>query len=85
MEIHLLDKMKLSLDKFINWLANYGETSYDHQSFFASPLGGRAKEALLQKTPVGNSGCSPFHIFAKQLYHLCKTIIFSANAEVPYS
>jgi hypothetical protein len=40
-----------TLEKFTLWLDKYGETSYDHQSYFAGPLGRRAK-ALYYKSPV---------------------------------
>lgn len=39
------------LDGFIAWLMSYGETSFDHQSFFAGPVGGRAK-ALYYRQPL---------------------------------
>jgi hypothetical protein len=44
------EKVRASLLKFIEWLESFGETSYDHQSFFAGPIGGRAK-ALYYKNP----------------------------------
>ena len=37
--------------RFITWLDRYGETSYDHQSFFASDLG-RGAKALYYKRPL---------------------------------
>ena len=37
--------------RFVDWLNRYGETSYDHQSYFASDLGRRAK-ALYYKSPM---------------------------------
>ena len=40
-----------SLIKFVGWLDVFGETSYDHQSYFAGPVGGRAK-ALYYKNPL---------------------------------
>jgi hypothetical protein len=39
------------LERFVRWLNAYGETSYDHQSYFAGPIGGRAK-ALYYKYPL---------------------------------
>ena len=38
------------LDGFTRWLYDFGETSFDHQSFFAGPVGGRAK-ALYYRQP----------------------------------
>ena len=43
MDNKLLDKVESFIFQFIKWLDDYGETSYDHQSFFAGKLGGRAK------------------------------------------
>jgi hypothetical protein len=37
--------------RFIQWLDQHGETSYDHQSFFASDLG-RSAKALYYKQPL---------------------------------
>ena len=48
-----------AIENFIKWLNNFGELSYDHQSYFASPLGGRAK-ALYYKSPIlGTLAVSP--------------------------
>jgi len=38
-----------SLREFVDWLEGYGELSRDHQTFFAGPIGGRAK-ALYYRT-----------------------------------
>jgi hypothetical protein len=37
--------------RFVEWLDRYGETSFDHQSFFASDLG-RSAKALYYKSPL---------------------------------
>lgn len=37
--------------RFVAWLDGYGETSYDHQSYFASGLG-RAAKALYYRVPI---------------------------------
>jgi hypothetical protein len=39
------------LDKFVAWLDAFGETSFDHQTFFAGGFGGRAK-ALYYRQPL---------------------------------
>jgi len=59
MEEQLLSRVKLSLVKFIKWLDDYGETSYDHQSFFACPLGGRAKALYYKKPLLGTMAVAP--------------------------
>ena len=45
------DAISTRVSRFIDWLVHYGETSYDHQSFFAGPIGGRAK-SLYYRSPV---------------------------------
>jgi hypothetical protein len=44
-------KIAPPLDRFCGWLDAYGETSYDHQSFYASKLG-RAAKALYYRRPL---------------------------------
>ena len=34
-----VEKVQAAVLRFVKWLDQYGETSYDHQSFFASDLG----------------------------------------------
>lgn len=59
----LLDRTYASLRRFLGWLEGYGETSFDHQSFFAGPIGGRAK-ALYYKTPLlGIPAVAPMILF----------------------
>ena len=33
------DGVRAAVQRFVAWLERYGETSYDHQSFFAGRLG----------------------------------------------
>lgn len=44
-------KVEAGVCRFTNWLEKYGETSYDHQSFYASKLG-RAAKALYYRRPL---------------------------------
>lgn len=44
-------ELRTKLLNFVSWLDHYGETSYDHQSYFAGPLGRHAK-ALYYKRPI---------------------------------
>jgi hypothetical protein len=46
------------LDTFIAWLDRFGETSFDHQSYFAGPIGGRAK-ALYYRNRAGMLAVAP--------------------------
>jgi hypothetical protein len=45
--------------RFVSWLDGYGETSYDHQSYFASDLGRRAKALYYRRPLVGTMAVSP--------------------------
>jgi hypothetical protein len=44
------DRLRSVLLAFVAWLDRYGDTSWDHQSYFAGPVGGRAK-ALYYRAP----------------------------------
>jgi hypothetical protein len=46
-----IEKVQAAVLRFVDWLDRYGETSYDHQSFYASDLGRRAK-ALYYTNPL---------------------------------
>lgn len=50
--------------RFVNWLDRYGEVSWDHQSFFASDLGRRAKALYYRKPLLGKMAVAPM-IFAE--------------------
>ncbi len=52
-------KIHSSLDQFINWLENYGETSYDHQSYFAGTIGRRAKALYYKRPLLGTVAVAP--------------------------
>ena len=47
------------LEKFVLWLDKYGETSYDHQSYFAGPIGRRAKALYYKSKYLGILAVSP--------------------------
>jgi len=57
------EKIRSSLVRFVSWLDAYGETSYDHQSFFASPRGGNAKETYYKKPLLGTIAVAPMIFF----------------------
>jgi len=64
-----------TLINFIRWLDIYGETSWDHQSFFAGPVGGRAKALYYQNKILGLGAVAPMIFFeaflpsARKLFH----------------
>jgi hypothetical protein len=48
-----------ALEKFVLWLDKFGETSYDHQSYFAGPVGRRAKALYYKSRILGILAVSP--------------------------
>jgi len=48
-----------SIGRFAKWLDAYGETSYDHQSFFASKMGRGAKALYYRKPALGTLAVAP--------------------------
>ncbi len=64
-----------TLEKFIRWLDRYGETSWDHQSYFAGPIGGRAKAFYYRHPRVGLFAVAPMILSeallpdARRLFH----------------
>jgi len=52
-------KLSDALSGFSAWLARYGETSWDHQSFFAGPIGRRAKSLYYRNRLLGTAAVAP--------------------------
>ena len=62
-----VDNLQSTVLRFVGWLDRYGETSYDHQSFFASDLG-RSTKALYYKRPLlGTLAVAPI-IFSEAFF-----------------
>ncbi len=63
------------LDRFTRWLCDFGETSFDQQSFFAGPIGGRAKALYYRQPKLGTLAVAPMVFFeafipsARRLFH----------------
>jgi hypothetical protein len=53
------EQVQAAILRFVSWLDHYGETSYDHQSFFASDLGRAAKALYYRKPLLGMLAVSP--------------------------
>ena len=64
-----------ALGRFVEWLDGYGETSFDHQSFFAGPVGGRAKALYYRRGAIGLAAVAPMIFFeafvpsARRFFH----------------
>jgi hypothetical protein len=71
----LADRISDVLTDFTEWLRVFGETSWDHQSFFASPVGGRAKSLYYRNRVLGTAAVAPMIFFeaalpsARRLFH----------------
>lgn len=64
-----------ALERFEAWLQRFGEESYDHQSFFAGPIGGRAKALYYRHKLLGTAAVAPMIFLeacvpsARRLFH----------------
>ncbi len=71
----LAERTSAVLSNFTAWLERYGETSWDHQSFYAGPFGSRAKGLYYQNKLLGTLAVSPmvfseaFFPVARRLFH----------------
>jgi hypothetical protein len=54
-----VEKVRAAVLRFVGWLDQYGETSYDHQSFFASDLARSAKSLYYKRPLLGTLAVSP--------------------------
>src|SRR5438552_16018129 len=69
------DKVSGALTDFTEWLGVFGETSWDYQSFFAGPIGGRAKALYYRDRVWGTAAVAPMIIFeavlpsGRRLFH----------------
>lgn len=53
------DKILKAIVRFVEWLGDYGEFSYDFQSFYASRIGQSAKAFYYRKPLLGTVAVSP--------------------------
>src|SRR3954464_11393218 len=54
-----LVKVEKLLAGFTDWLQGYGETSWDHQSYFGGPVGRKAKALYYRSGKVGMLAVAP--------------------------
>lgn len=53
------DHVQKVLENFSAWLGDFGELSYDHQSFFAGPAGRAAKSLYYHHKTLGTAAVAP--------------------------
>ena len=54
-----LARVESAVRRFVRWLDEHGETSCDHQSFFAGRLGGAAKRLYYHRRRLGTLAVAP--------------------------
>src|SRR6187455_1679003 len=78
MERSLATDVETVLCRFTDWLGRYGTRSWDHQTYFAGPLGRRAKALYYRSKAIGTIAVAPMilsealapsarRLFARQL------------------
>lgn len=55
------------LENFVQWLENYGETSWDHQSYYAGTIGRNAKGLYYNNKLFGTFAVAPM-VFSEALF-----------------
>jgi hypothetical protein len=71
----IADRVSRVVADFTKWLEIFGQTSYDHQSFFAGPVGRRAKSLYYRNRTIGTAAvapmifCEAFLPSARGLFH----------------
>jgi hypothetical protein len=60
-------ELRPTLERFDAWLQAYGETSWDHQSYFAGPVGRRAKGLYYRNKALGVVAVAPM-IFSEAFF-----------------
>jgi len=63
------------LEHFTRWLSSFGETSLDHQTFFAGPIGGRAKAFYYRNRLLGTAAVAPM-IFCEAFLPAARRLFF---------
>ncbi len=52
-------ELRAAIARFVAWLDAYGETSFDHQTFFASDVGRAAKALYYRNRALGTVAVAP--------------------------
>ena len=71
----LIAKVEAAVPRFCAWLEAFGELSYDHQSFFAGPVGGRAKGLYYRNRLLGTAAVAPM-IFCEAFVPAARQLFF---------
>src|SRR5579862_2088186 len=69
------DGIHTALDRFTKWLEGYGEVSYDHQSFYASNVGRRAKALYYRRPLLGTLAVAPM-VLSEAVFPSARTLFW---------
>ncbi len=77
-----LAKIEAAVTRFTNWLDRYGETSYDHQSFYASKLGRGAKALYYRRPLLGTLAVAPM-VLSEALFPFARRLFWKRQRVLP--
>src|SRR5882762_8208624 len=72
------ENLRAAILRFVAWLDRFGETSYDHQSYFASDLGRSAKALYYRRPLLGTLAVSPM-IFCEAFVPSARELFWKAQ------
>jgi hypothetical protein len=72
---NLFTQVRTSIEKFVEWLEVYGELSYDHQSFYAGPLGHQAKALYYKRPLLGTMAVAPM-VFSEAFFPSARRVFW---------
>ena len=78
MDASQLSRVEEAVGRFTSWLARYGETSHDYQSFFASDATRKAKALYYRKPFLGTIAVSPI-IFCEAFIPAARKLFWKAQ------
>ena len=73
-----IENVRAAILRFVGWLDRHGETSYDHQSFFASDFGRSAKALYYRKPLLGTLAVAPM-IFCEAFVPSTRKLFWKAQ------
>lgn len=68
-------RIDAALGRFVSWLVRFGPVSYDHQSYFAGPVGGRAKALYYRNRTLGTMAVAPM-ILSEAFFPAARTLFW---------
>lgn len=71
-----IEETQAAISNFIDWFQQYGETSYDFQTFYASSLGQKAKALYYKRPKLGLFAVAPM-VFCEAFLPSARSIFFN--------